>query len=225
MMGTTAPGDRVGRPAADLVVGPAGADDASGVVDVIASAFGSDPTWSWAFPDPAARRRFWEFAVEGALRYPWVFKTPRFEAASVWVPPGGTEFSQDQEATLPALLEELVGSRAAEVAELMRRFDAAHPRAEPHFYLSLLGVGVEQRGRGLGMALLKENLARVDAHRMPAYLESSNPANNHRYESVGFTQVASFRAPGGGPTVTGMWRERTSGAAEERQGTDYRPGC
>ncbi len=220
-MNTKAPGG----PAADLVVQTASPADAEGVADVIASAFSNDPTWSWAFPDRVMRRRFWQFAVAGALRYPWVFRTRRFEAVSVWIPPGGTEFSHEQEARLPALLAELVSSRAAEVAELMRRFDAAHPRAEPHFYLSLLGVGAGQHGRGLGMALLKENLARVDARRMPAYLESSNPANNHRYESVGFVRVASFQAPGGGPTVTGMWRERSIDAAGEQQGTDHRPGC
>ena len=48
-------------------------------------------------------------------------------------------------------------------------------------------------------ALLKENLARIDAEHMPACLESSNPNNNHRYESVGFVAVTSFQAPGRWP--------------------------
>ena len=191
-----------------LVVEPAQCSDAANVVDVIASAFGNDPTWSWAFPDLATRRRFWQFVVDGALRYPWTFKTNGFESVSVWIPPGGSEFSRAQEARLPDLLAELVGSRAADVAELMHRFEQAHPRTEPHYYLSLLGNHEEQRGRGLGMALLKENLMRIDAENMPAYLESSNPANNHRYKSVGFVPVTSFQAPHEGPTVTGMWRDR-----------------
>ena len=181
--------------------------DAAKVVDVIASAFANDPTWSWAFPDLATRRRFWQFAIDGALRYPWTFKTIGFESVSVWVPPGRSEFSHEQEAQLPNLLAELVGSRAADVAELIRRFDQAHPRMEPHYYLSLLGTHHEHRGRGLGMALLRENLARIDTHQIPAYLESSNPANNPRYESVGFVPISSFQAPYGGPTVTGMWRK------------------
>lgn len=191
-----------------LEVQPARAGDAARVVDVIDSAFSNDPTWSWAFPDQAIRRRFWEFAIEGALRYPWTFMTAGFETVSAWIPPDGSEFSHDQEARIPDLLAQLVGSRAADVAELMRRFDEAHPRTQPHYYLSLLGNHHEHRGRGLGMALLKENLARIDAERMPAYLESSNPGNNHRYQSVGFVATTSFQAPGGGPTVTGMWRDR-----------------
>ena len=145
--------------------------------------------------------------MDGALRYPWTLKTDGFETVSVWIPPSGTEFSHEAEQQLPGLLKALVGSRASEVGELLRRFDEAHPRNEPHYYLSLLGTRDEHRGRGLGMALLKENLARIDAERMPAYLESSNPGNNHRYESLGFISVVSFRAPSDGPVVTGMWRK------------------
>ena len=51
------------------------------------------------------------------------------------------------------------------------------------YYLGLWGTRDEHRVRGHGMALLTENLARIDAERMPAHLESSNLVNNHRYES------------------------------------------
>lgn len=191
-----------------LRVAPATLSDAASVVDVIAVSFLHDPTWSWSFPDPAMRKRWWTFCIQSALRYPWTFMTGGFETVSVWIPPGGTEFSHDEERQVPGLLSELVGPRAADVTELMRRFGEAHPQDEPHYYLSLLGTHDEHRGRGLGMALLRENLARIDAERMPAYLESSNPANNHRYESVGFRTVVTFQAPGNGPVVTGMWRAR-----------------
>ena len=201
------PATSADAPTTALKVAPASLAEESAVVDVIAEAFLNDPTWSWAFPDPAARRRWWEFCMDGALRYPWTLKTDGFETVSVWIPPSGTEFSHEAEQHLPVLLKALVGSRASEVAELLHRFDEAHPRNEPHYYLSLLGTRDEHRGRGLGMALLKENLARIDAERMPAYLESSNPGNNHRYESLGFVSVVSFRAPGDGPVVTGMWRK------------------
>ena len=201
------PASSTGASTTTLTVAPAGLADASGVVDTIAGAFFNDPTWSWAFPDPAVRRHWWKHCIDGALRYSWTLKTDGFETVSVWIPPSGTEFSHDGEHRIPGLLKELVGPRVSEVAELLRRFDQAHPRNEPHYYLSLLGTRDEHRGRGLGMALLKENLARIDALRMPAYLESSNPGNNHRYESLGFVSVASFQAPGDGPVVTGMWRK------------------
>jgi len=198
------PTGSLGRLAVEAVVSA----DAGRVSAVFASAFLDDPTWSWAFPDPAMRMRYWQVCVAGALPYRWTFRTAAFEAASIWIPPGRSEFLPEDEQRLPQLLVELAGARATDVGELMRRFGAAHPNHEPHYYLSLLGTAGEHRGRGLGMALLRENLARVDSERMPAYLESSNPLNNHRYAALGFVPVVAFQAPGDGPTVTGMWRQR-----------------
>jgi hypothetical protein len=148
------PATSADAPTTTLTVAPASFSEESAVVDVIAEAFLNDPTWSWAFPDPAARRRWWEFCMDGALRYPWTLKTDGFETVSVWIPPSGTEFSHEAEQHLPGLLKALVGSRASEVAELRRRFDEAHPRNEPHYYLSLLGTRDEHRGRGLGIGLV-----------------------------------------------------------------------
>ena len=196
-----------GGAAAAMRVAPAGMADATAIVNTIAEAFVNDPTWSWGFPDPAIRKIWWELCVNGALRYPWTFKTEGFEVVSVWIPPSATEFSDADTQRVPGLLQDLVGPRAAEVSELLNRFDLAHPRREPHFYLSLLATADSHRGHGLGMALLAENLARIDTTGMPVYLESSNPLNNHRYEAFGFSAVASFQAPSNGPVVTGMWRK------------------
>ena len=185
--------------------------DLTSVTETIALAFQDDPTWSWAFPDPLKRQAqyavFWRFLIAGALRYPWVLMTEGGEAASVWIPPGGSELAAQDEARLAPLLEELVGERAGEVIELLDRFDAAHPRDEPHYYLSLLGTHPAHTGRGIGMGLLAENLARIDQERMPAYLESSNPANNHRYQRHGFEKIGEFFPPGSTTPVTTMWRD------------------
>ena len=59
------------------------------------------------------------------------------EASSVWIPPHGTEISEEDEARLEPLLEELVGERKGDVLDLFDRFNAAHPHDEPHYYLSL----------------------------------------------------------------------------------------
>ena len=203
-----ASGARESGVAIKLAVDAASEAETSRVTDVVSEAFLDDPTWSWAFPDPAVRRQWWTFCIREALRYPWTFSTEGFETVSVWIPPDGSELSPGAELSVPARLIDLVGDRASDVGELLERFGRAHPRDEPHYYLSLLGTAREHRGRRLGMALLEENLARIDAEHMPAYLESSNPNNNHRYESVGFVAVSSFQAPSDGPAVTGMWRAK-----------------
>ncbi len=194
-----------------LVARPATRADLTAVTETIALAFHADPAWSWAFPDPARRHQqyavFWQFMIAGALRYPWVLMTDACEAAAVWIPPGGTEIADEDEPRLGPLLEELVGSRAGEVMELLALFDAAHPRGEPHYYLSLLGTHPLHAGRGIGMALLAENLRRIDREGMPSYLESSNPANNHRYQRHGFEPVGAFYPPGSETPVTTMWRD------------------
>ena len=57
------------------------------------------------------------------------------------------------------------------------------------------------------MALLAENLGRIDDEGMPAYLESSNPGNNHRYERYGFVRTGEFYPPSSDVPVTTMWRD------------------
>ena len=118
----------------------------------------------------------------------------------------GTEITEEQEDQLTRLAHEVLGPSADAYLELLSRFDAAHPRDEPHFYLGLLGTHPDHRGKRIGMALLKHDLDLIDAEGFPAYLESSNPANNPRYASVGFESVGDFTYPGGGPIVTTMWR-------------------
>jgi GNAT superfamily N-acetyltransferase len=128
------------------------------------------------------------------------------EAVAVWVPPGAPEMSPEQEAEGEAFVREALGPRAHEVLALFERFDEHHPRRQPHYYLSLWGTHRDHAGRGLGTALIHDNLARIDAERMPAYLESTNPANLPRYEALGFDRSGEF-GPVDGPVITTMWRE------------------
>lgn len=133
--------------------------------------------------------------------------TDEAEAVAIWIPPGGTELSAEQEAAFARVAAEMLGPAGATyLEELMARFSAAHPHDEPHYYLSLLGTHPAHRGQGIGMGLLTDNLAQIDREGRPAYLESSNPANNHRYERLGFVPHGDFSLPDNGPVVTTMWR-------------------
>ena len=184
--------------------------DADLVTEIITLSFAYDPLWAHAMARPdggtAHHGEFWRLFVEGALRYPWTWLTGGGQATSIWIPPGGTEMTPEQEQRLAELAADRLGPAAGDYLELVSRFDAAHPRAEPHYYLTLLGTHPGHRGTGIGMPLLAHDLELVDAEHQPAYLESSNPANNHRYASVGFEPHGEFRYPRGGPVVTTMWR-------------------
>jgi GNAT superfamily N-acetyltransferase len=131
------------------------------------------------------------------LRYSTTWVVGRYAAAAVWIPPGGSDVPDDQLADYEGLIAELVGPRAPEVMELDERFEAIHPHDRPHYYLPLLGTHPDHRGRGLGMRLLAHNLALFDAEGIPAYLESTNPANDRRYERLGFVKVGEVSTPDG----------------------------
>jgi len=100
-----------------------------------------------------------------------------------------------------------MGEAGAErLAELYERFEANHPQHEEHAYLSLLATHPDHRGRGIGQRLLGENLEIWDRAGVPCYLESTNPANDHRYERAGFRRLGGFTAVLDGAPVTTMWR-------------------
>jgi GNAT superfamily N-acetyltransferase len=181
--------------------------DLEGVTETLSLAFLDDPVWSWAFPDRQKLEIWWRFCVKSALRYPWVWVADEYSAASVWIPPGESELTEEEEQGVEPLLEDLIGVRASAVMELLERFEESHPRDRPHYYLSLLGTHPNRRGQGLGMALLGENLARIDEEGMPAYLESSNPDNDRRYQRLGFMRIGEFSTPDASHKVATMWRE------------------
>jgi GNAT superfamily N-acetyltransferase len=183
------------------------AADLDPLTQLFTAAFTSDPLWSWAFPNPADLAVWWRLLIGSAVRYPWVWVAGDYAAASVWIPPGGTELTEEEEEGIEPLFQRLIGPRAPAVMELVDRFEASHPREQPHYYLSLLGVNPDHRGQGLGMRLLAENLERIDGEGVASYLESSNPANDPRYEKLGFRPVGEFETPGGEHTVTTMWRQ------------------
>lgn len=174
-------------------------------------AFRNDPVWGPALGGVTALeddlRAYWSLYLEGAQRYETVFTSADAGTVSVWIPPGGTELSEGQESELRALAERaLDASHVAALFELWDRFDENHPHEAPHAYLSLLATRPSLAGHGYGQAHLAGDLARWDAVGIPTYLESSNPANNHRYERQGYLQVGQFETVLDRAIVTTMWR-------------------
>jgi GNAT superfamily N-acetyltransferase len=187
------------------------ADDLDAVTETIALAFYADPVWGWAFPDPEKRlaqhSAIWGQLLEEGIERGSLWTLADGAAAALWVPPGEPELSPEREERVEAMVEELVGDSAARTLDTMARFEAAHPEGEPHHYLSLLATHPDHRGKGLGMGLLAENLGAIDAEGGPAFLESTNPANDARYEAQGYRSIGRFELGEDGPDVNQMWRD------------------
>jgi GNAT superfamily N-acetyltransferase len=90
-------------------------------------------------------------------------------------------------------------SRWGEVFEVLR----AHHPALPHWYLGTLGVDPPLQRRGVGAALLRAWIERVDGSRMPAYLETDRESNLPFYAHVGFEPAGCIEVLG-----VQIWRLR-----------------
>jgi ribosomal protein S18 acetylase RimI-like enzyme len=65
----------------------------------------------------------------------------------------------------------------------------------PHWYLSVVGVDPEHKGKGIGGRLLQPILERADAEGLPCYLETGNPFALSFYQRLGFTVVSEGQLP------------------------------
>jgi GNAT superfamily N-acetyltransferase len=188
----------------------AAADDAAAITELLVDAFTCDPMWgsSWAFPEPSTRRQrrcaVFRILVEGALRYPWVWLSSDASAASLWIPPGGSDLAAQQEAALTTILAESPPETLQRIHGGLELIEAARPDEE-HYYLTLLGSDPSRAGQGIGQSLLRHTLALIDAEGAPAYLETSTPLVP-LYERFNFNVVGSLVLPSG-PTVISMWRQ------------------
>jgi ribosomal protein S18 acetylase RimI-like enzyme len=196
---------------------PAQADDLDAMLDTLVPAFARDPLWGdplwggWAFPAPAdaerLRRALFRLWLEDALSFGGLRVTANCEAVAAWFAPAGTKGTAAEEESVTAWATAELGRDATGLLTACASLEAAHPQDRPHCYLSLLGVHARHRGRGLGLGLLRESLAEIDAAGLPAYLESTATKNLPLYEGLGFRRIGAVVLPDGGPRVDQLWRE------------------
>lgn len=182
------------------------------VLATITAAFVTDPVARFALPEPQAYLAFMATVAEGmggpAFENDSAFVAPGFSGAALWLPPGIHGDPSESESLMGEVVpEDHIGDLAATLEAM-----AAHHPDEPHWYLPLVGVDPIAQGRGLGAALMKHALERIDAEGAVAYLESSNPRNIGLYQRFGFEVVGEIRM-GRAPLVTPMVRAAARASA------------
>jgi len=174
-------------------------------VAVQVMAFGSDPIMRWLYPDSrdylAHYPKFVQAFGGGAFEHGTAYEGGEFGGVAMWLPPGGHVDSGPVEALFQATLDPPVRDETFAVLEQM---DDYHIE-ESHWYLPIIGVDPAQQGRGIGSGLLGHTLEQCDEQGLPAYLESSNPANVPLYERHGFRVLGEIQV-GSSPTVFPMLR-------------------
>lgn len=125
------------------------------------------------------------------------YATHARDGVALWLPPGRTSMTVADLWNAGMLWAPLkYGLKGtAKVIGFAHHIDVMHKRCAPmpHYYLFLTGVDPGQQRQGVCKALLAETLRRIDAERMPVYLETQSARNVEIYEKLGFA-VAEKRA-------------------------------
>lgn len=183
-------------------------------VRILVLAFADDAVVRWFWPD--AGRYLDSFAEAATIFGAAAFaagtadRSPDDTGAALWVPPNSPI---DDDAVADLIVRSVESDRHEAVFSFLGQMEEFHPD-EPHWYLPVIGVDPRHRGKGIGSALLRSALARVDADGLGAYLEATSPRNRALYERHGFVvqgEISSadspplwpmWRAPGGEPQGT-----------------------
>ena len=182
--------------------------DAEPLSQSLARAFHDDPLMTYLFRNAAARSaklpKVFRLLFKLGLPHGGCAVTAGYEAAALWRPPEQWEVHWWQYIVNGAAFIDLFGADIPHVLKTMDIIEKNHPHT-PHWYLQVLGTDTAKQGKGFGGQLMRHQLAVVDAHSLPAYLESSKESNIPIYSSYGFEVTGELTLPDG-PTIYPMWR-------------------
>jgi GNAT superfamily N-acetyltransferase len=148
--------------------------DVDHAIATLVLAFVTDPVARWMYDDPHQYllhiprlfRALGKNSFEGGTAQ----RTNDGLGVALWLPPGVHGDDGPLEAVIAG---SIVKEKQAEVAAIFERTEHNRP-AEPHWYLSLIGVEALHRNKGCGAALLKYRLRQCDREHLPTYLWPSN---------------------------------------------------
>ena len=179
--------------------------------DMLVRSFATDPVANFMFAGPARRRRGLHSFFTAQIRRQYfpqghVYATDDLSGVAIW---GAPDRHRDGLKELLQLLPTapfLASTRTHRALQLLFEIDAIHPK-EPHWYLATVGTEPDRQGRGIGSALLRAMLQRVDEEGTPAYLESSKEQNVPLYARFGFEVMEKYQTRETNPPMWRMWRE------------------
>jgi ribosomal protein S18 acetylase RimI-like enzyme len=172
------------------VVTPAGMHRA---VATMVLSFAGDPVMRYWMPEPDAYLDGFPAIVAAfggrAFEHGTAYATDRHSGAALWLPPG---VEPDREALIASFARAVPDEKQETLFAIAEQMDGYHLDG-PHWYLPLIGVDPARQRSGLGSALMEHALRQCDRDRLPAYLESTNPANLPLYQRHGFRVLGTIR--------------------------------
>jgi ribosomal protein S18 acetylase RimI-like enzyme len=179
----------------------AGADDLPALAASLAAAFDGYAWTRWTVDgrDHARRlRELYAIYLGVALRFGEVWMAEDASGAAAWTR-SDTRSAQAEHLHaegLDAEIGRLMGDRA-EAGAAAEGLVAPHRAAGPHWRLEAVGVLPAAQGRGIGRRLVEPVLARCDADRRLAALETSSAENVRLYRRLAFEVHHEVEVPAG----------------------------
>jgi len=179
-----------------------------------AEAFADDPTTAYLIPNPAKRSNL-SFALEYYIRLSLsghneaYVTSPNCEGLAIWQRSDApSSFINSLRAGWPRLPLRCGWVYLYRNAKAERRYGKMRREIapKPHMYLAHLSVAPEFQRRGFASKLVRPMLKRLDAEKLPAYLETQNLRNVAMYERFGFRLEREDAFPGTNLTMYLMIR-------------------
>ncbi|WP_417459604.1 GNAT family N-acetyltransferase [Kordiimonas sp.] len=176
---------------------------------IIATGFADDTVNLWVFAGEGAMKpTFTTMAEYLYLTRGFGHVTADGLAGTLWLPPGAKKGYGLGNLSLGASIIRHGGLQALKNSLMIDAFMAKKRKLHPpHFYLFAIAVDPSLQGKGIGGALMREALTRVDAAGMPAYLENSKEQNISFYQNHGFEILEEAVPANGCPPMWLMWRK------------------
>ena len=170
--------------------------------DFLAGVFlAGTPITKLFFPPNIERKLRYFMRCNGALALNTgeCYATTARDGLALWLPPGKSSMSivdMWHAGMFWAPVE--YGLRGtAKVIGFAHHIDVMHKRHAPmpHYYLFLTAVEPTQQRQGISAALIGNMLERIDAEKMPVYLETQSLGNVEVYQKLGFEMVEKRAFP------------------------------
>lgn len=179
------------------------------LADLLVDSFAEDPFFRWMYPgqDYAERaREYFGLVCERLWPRAVTHVSENGLAASLWIPPGRPIAEPDAVVALALLLQRQLGERARDALRAIGSTSAYVP-PDDHATCVYVAVRADQRGRGLGVRVMKPALDEYGRGGSGVFLTSTNPRNATFYERLGFATLADLPVdPPDGPVLRPMWR-------------------
>ncbi len=201
---------RLDLPPGPVQVRSASVAEVPALAGVLARAFARDPmvVWPMVTDQHLAMRIRTMFEVVDSVFAPegWMYAAGDGLGAMTLFPPDSGARQAEAEAAVATRIAALCPDGGERYERMWSWIEACHSR-ERHWLLDQLAVEPAAHGRGIGGAMLRFAISRVQEDESPLLLETGVAGNVALYERFGLRVTLEEDAPGGGPRIWFMRRD------------------